>query len=261
MTATLVREAEIEASKAKLAAPSIEEVFGQGPPRREVKRIALGGGFGSGKTTAAKYLVEDHGFTILGFATPLYELADLHRLPRIRWPEEIARWTARNLTPLLSPPELEEFAWLALEAFRQTPVVEGKNRTLLQRLGTEVGRRIDPRLWIRLFARNVRELGPDAKICNDNLRFENEFYACRDLGFRTVYLDVPKGLAAARYEAEYGQPPTPEQLAHSSEGELETIRLLCDHVLDNSGGLARLYVALDGLVRCGEARVGGWGGG
>ena len=224
--------------------------------RPRVSRIAIGGGFGSGKTTAARYLVEEHGFKILGFATPLYELAELHRMPRVRWPEEIARWTAQNLTAIFTPLQLDAFAWWSLEAFCAIPVEEGKNRTLLQRLGTEVGRGIDPDLWTKLFARRVRALGPDAKIVNDNLRFVNELECCRDLGFKTLFLDIPPALAAVRYEREYGRGATPEQQAHASEAELGDVRLMCERVYNNSRARDWLYRALDDLVLSGDLQEG-----
>jgi hypothetical protein len=130
----------------------------------------------------------------------------------------------------------------------RTEVVEGKNRTLLQLLGTEVGRSWDENLWTNIFEAKVEELGPNAKIVNDNLRFPNEFDSLERLNFTTIYLDTPTDIRASRYLREYGQPMNEAQLGHSSEAHLDEIRDRCDHVFLNTDNKGWLKGFLDETV-------------
>lgn len=200
-------------------------------------RIALAGAFASGKTTAADFIMDtcDH-HSLLGFATPLYELASFHVMERFDQEGFLQKWIQDNLIGIgLCAVDLEDFYFRVLATFEKTPVVEGKNRTLLQRLGTEVGRAVDPELWVRLFRRNVSktEMLVGGGIINDNLRFENEYDCCRDLGFTVVYLWVSPETQARRYRKMYGRPPTASELSHASERDLPFIQSRADFVLDN----------------------------
>lgn len=215
-----------------------------------ISRIGIAGAAGSGKTTAASYLVDKYGFEILGFATPLYFLGEIHNFPEAEWHSRVYGWTLDRLQPLgYTDAERWRFVYDTLDVMDSTPVVEGKNRTLLQLLGTEVGRGLDENLWTKIFEYRVEKLGPDAKIINDNLRFPNELESLNRLDFTTLYIDVPLEVRAARYEQEYGKPMSAEQLSHSSEAHLEYIRQNSDYVFENTGDKNKLLVFLDSFVK------------
>lgn len=218
-----------------------------------ITKIGIAGATGSGKTTAANYLM-DQGYTVLGFATPLYELGGIHQQPRDQWYFFLMEWTVDNLRPMGY--QVEDRIWFAdkaHEVMEKVPVQNGKNRTLLQLLGTEVGRKLDENLWTNIFERKVIDLGPEAKIINDNLRFPNEMDSLERLNFVTVYIDVDPEVRASRYEIEYGVKPTPEQLSHASEAHLDEIKERSTFIVDNNGHpdeMLKFFSALTrGLVR------------
>ncbi len=219
-----------------------------------IRRIGIAGAAGSGKTTAANYLVEQ-GFQILGFATPLYKLGVIHSTtPQIEWHSRVWGWCNDHLAPAgYSESERWFFTYKTLDIMDDTPIQKGKNRTLLQFIGTEVGRNLDESLWTNLFEAKVEELG-DAKIINDNLRFPNEFDCLKHLGFTTVFLDTPVNIRRERYEQKYGVPMTDGQLNHSSEAYLDEICDNCDVVIENTHALTDLYYHLDETIKNNVAR-------
>lgn len=212
-----------------------------------VKRIGIAGAAGAGKTDAAEYLRDVHNFKILGFATPLYKLGDIHNTPSIQWHSRVYGWTQDYLKPLgYSDSECWWFTYQSLDVMDDTPVKKGKNRTLLQLIGTEVGRELDENLWTNIFEHKADS--DSGSIVNDNLRFPNEFDSLDRLNFVTLYLDVPLEIRAERYEKKYGTPMSKEQLSHSSEAHLDTIKNKVDVVYVNTGTLDDLKSYLDNLV-------------
>lgn len=211
--------------------------------------IGIAGDFCAGKTTAAEFLVKEHGFSILGFGTPLYELGEIHLRDDYDWNASLKCWITKNLVPLgYNFQQRASFRTGVLEAFATHRRTGGKNRSLLQTVGTEIGRSIDEEMWIKVFTLRAESLGPGAKVVNDNVRYPNEMDAIEHLGFTTVYLDVIPEAAAERYEKEYGELPTQEQLAHSSEAYKREIRLRSEYVFDNSGDPEKLRRFLNGVV-------------
>lgn len=211
--------------------------------------FAFGGAMATGKTTAARHLVEKHGFVQIGFATPLYDLGEIHLIPYEYWREDIYAWAFRSGAAEILGWRLEEFVDKAVSAMTQTRVIEGKNRTLLQLLGTEVGRSVDPDLWTKLFEMAAGDIiSSGGQVVNDNLRFENELASAQRLDLVTVFFHVPEDVQDARYLAEYGAARTPEQKTHASESELAAVRAGCDLVFVNEGTLDNLRDYMDFLV-------------
>ncbi len=218
----------------------------------EQKRIGVAGAAGAGKTTVANYLIDNFGFQLLGFATPLYALGAIHNKPKEEWHNRAYGWGYTYLEPMgFSDTDIFRFASDVWSVMEDTPVEEGKNRTLLQLLGTEVGRAWDEDLWTNIFEAKVEELGPDAKIVNDNLRFPNEMDSLERIGFTTVYLDTPADIRSVRYEQEYGVRMNEKQLSHASEAHLDEIRERSDFIYVNEGNLEELEGFLR-LVLSGE---------
>lgn len=227
------------------------------------RRIALGGYSASGKTTASEYLEGTHGFMRLGFATPLYELGMIHsrlRQPGYTWQDaqdDVISWVVNRTRSVLPNERLKiKLALAILEAYQQVQPQPGKNRTLLQLIGTEVGRGVSKTLWTKMFERDAVKMAPYHDLVNDNLRFVNEVDSCDSVGFVKVFIDAPEEIRAKRYEAAYGVPMTEEQKNHPSEAELEEVKARCDHIVDNSGDDPyHMRLRLDVIVR------GGIGGG
>ena len=137
--------------------------------------VGLAGYAGTGKSTAAEYLREAHGFTVLSFAEPLRE-------------------ALLTLNPIIDSDGLTlAFAYEGWDGDWRTvkdeyPVV----RELLQRLGTDVGRNmIDPDIWVNMAMRKAEAIvGP---VVFDDVRFPNEVHAivhARGRVWRTVRTGV-----------------------------------------------------------------------
>jgi hypothetical protein len=127
-----------------------------------VKVIGLTGYAGSGKSTVANYLVEEHGFTRLSFAAPLKKML-------------------RTLDPALSgTPGAYQKPFRVTEALEHygsenalKESVDGPEyRRLLQVLGTDCIRAVDEEFWVRAGLAQMAD--PDGKYVFDDARFPNE---------------------------------------------------------------------------------------
>ena len=120
--------------------------------------IAFKGKGGSGKSTAAKMLV-DQGYVKTSFAEPMRRM-----LEAIGVECDAMTDTERKEAPL--------------------GVLSGKSpRVALQMLGTEWGRALDPNFWVNLWgikAAGILALGQNVVL--DDCRFPNEAEAIRKLG-------------------------------------------------------------------------------
>ena len=157
--------------------------------------IGLAGAAGSGKSSAAEYLVERYGFIHFSFSDALYrEVAEAFGLEN----EDLLRDRATKEveTPLLALSECRnrEFAdlcaWAQCDATRRQLAggymaefaAPRSPRLILQRWGTNYRRAQDPDYWIKkaeawletiLQAAPYPELRPQLFVCS-SVRFENE---------------------------------------------------------------------------------------
>lgn len=127
--------------------------------------IGLTGYAASGKSTVANYLVEKHGFERVSFAGPLKKML-------------------RTLNPILSVTDNEggdeygltrageifELGWTE-NAVKEDPEMGPEYRRLLQVLGTDCIRAVDPEFWVNAA---MTPLVPGAKYVFDDVRFPNE---------------------------------------------------------------------------------------
>lgn len=127
--------------------------------------IGLAGKIGAGKTTAAQYLVEKHGFERIRFAGPLKNMM-----------------LALGLTS-------DEVDGILKE--QPCDLLGGKTpRFAMQTIGTEWGRDIiDEKLWIRAWRRAVETTTHGAWIVVDDVRFPNETAIIRELGGVLIRVD------------------------------------------------------------------------
>jgi hypothetical protein len=123
--------------------------------------IGLTGYAGSGKSTVATYLVEEHGFTRLSFAAPLKKML-------------------RTLNPIMpdSRPghDIHLDQVIALFDGDETKIKEsfyGKEyRRLLQVLGADCIRAVDEQFWVRAALAQITD--EEGKYVFDDCRFPNE---------------------------------------------------------------------------------------
>lgn len=126
--------------------------------------VAFTGKFGSGKTTAANYLVEKHGFVKMSLADPM---------------RQIVR-----------------------EIFGIESKSDPRYRRIMQKLGTDWFRSEDPDVWINYLLKRVRdEYRP---IVVDDVRFLNEALALVRNGWKIIYLKCPDNVRIERCKARDG---------------------------------------------------------
>lgn len=138
--------------------------------------VAFTGQAGAGKSTAARYLVERHGYTLVKFAAPLKNMM-----------------RAIGLTE----DEIEG-------SYKEVPSDKlcGKTpRHAMQTIGTEWGRKcIGDDFWIRLW---LAEVAKHERVVTDDCRFPNEAAAVRRAG-GDIYLVGGRGGIAGGHESERG---------------------------------------------------------
>lgn len=176
--------------------------------------IGLAGRAGTGKSTIARLLCEQHAFVEIALADPI----------------------KRALAAMLDLPR----AYLDDPATKETPIAWLRNTTprrLMQTLGTGWGRQIiADDLWLILARRRIERLTAQAErqhiagIVISDLRFANESDLVRALG-GTVWHIVR---------------PAPPVEAHSSEAGITAQP--GDRTCDNTGDLDQLETTLDHLL-------------
>ena len=138
--------------------------------------VALTGAAGSGKSTAADYLIRHHGYERVKFAGPLKDMM------------RALGFDDRHIEGDLKEMPLEELCG-------QTP------RHAMQALGTAWGRRcIGEDFWIRMWRERSLRF---ARVVVDDCRFPNEAEAVRSLGGVIIKLEGRGGIAGG-HESEKG---------------------------------------------------------
>ena len=172
--------------------------------------IAFTGVAGSGKSTAAQFLVKQHSFKLIKFAEPLKSM--LHQFYRS------AGVVHENLIEEKIEGRLKEAPCHYLN--NNTP------RFAMQTLGTEWGRNIMGRsFWTNAWTTAVVNSNMASIVCDD-CRFENEAEALRQMGGKIVQI-VREGAGL------------------EDSHESEQIKIDPDLVIHNNGTLDDLYKEVD----------------
>ena len=154
--------------------------------------IGITGWAGSGKSTVAEYLVKEHGFTRLSFAAPLKKM--LRTLNPIigNAPKWATDRTNLHLNDLFAMVEVSlEGAELSTSQAEQEIKESSwgdEYRRLLQVLGTDCIRAVDPDFWVK--AAMAQMTNPGGRYVFDDCRFPNEAEAIETynpLGLWNVY--------------------------------------------------------------------------
>ena len=206
--------------------------------------IGICGFIGSGKDTAADYLVGFHGFRRDSFAGTLKDAVAAvfgwdrelieGRTPEARaWREQVDEWWAERLQmPHLTP------------------------RWILQHWGTEVCRQhFHDDIWIAALQARLAKRS-DHTVISD-VRFPNEIKAIKEQGGKIVWIQrgqLPSWhIMAAKANAGdlYAQTKLKELGVHASE--TSWVGTNFDSVLDNNGSIESLYTQLKNLLQSPQA--------
>lgn len=114
-----------------------------------------------------------------------------------------------------------------------------------QMIGT-VGRSIDPEAWVKTISKQITNLPNNTNIIVDDVRFENEVIALRNLGFKIVYMDTPWDTRLKRIQERYKTEPPAfgefvEWFTHESEVQLMDLPpTIFDLVVTDEKGLKKV---------------------
>lgn len=173
------------------------------------KLIVLTGFAGAGKSTVAKHLVNEKGFVLVKYASPLKDML-----------------RSVGLTDEHIEGHLKEVP---------CDLLCGKSpRYAMQTLGTEWGRDIiGPSLWSNLWLSRVNLLLQSGRsVVTDDCRFENEMLAAKSAG---------------AYVMQIMRPDNPHQI--SSSHSSENIPAYYDVIVPNSGSIDELTKYIDFLLK------------
>lgn len=182
-----------------------------------IKLIAFTGAAGSGKDTAAGFLIANQGYKKLSFAGTLKDAISAI----FGWPRDMLE----GATPASRQWREQPDQWWSAALERQiTP------RKVLQEWGTEMGRNsFHPDIWILSAQRQIL-VNPDNKYVITDCRFENEARALKALGGRLI------GIRRQMLDCDLGA-------VHASEAGLPAE--LLDAVIDNNGSLEDFKKAVE----------------
>lgn len=167
----------------------------------------------TGKDTAAKYLVEHHGFIKNALADPLKLAAQ-----KIFMLTDEQTWN-------------DEYKEVVIPYWGMSP------RQMFQKLGTEGGRNVFGHdVWLKRWTYHYNTYKDHTNYVTSDVRFPNEAQHLRNLGGVIIHLVRPEAKNILTAEAQQ----------HGSEVSLAVAGK--DFEIENSGTHKELYAALDNVV-------------
>lgn len=206
--------------------------------------IGITGLIGSGKDTAANYLITHHKFKKESFANTLKdavaavfgwdrELLEGQSKHSREWREQVDEWWSDRLGREITP------------------------RLVLQQWGTEVCRKaFHDDIWIASVENKLRKTKDDIVI--SDLRFPNELRAIKNSGGITIR--ITRGQNPEWYDAAaaYNRGPNGNELWAVSKAKLDkfgvhaseysSVGLKYDHYVDNNGTIDELHKKLESII-------------
>ena len=183
--------------------------------------VAFIGAISSGKTTAAEYLEERHGYTRHNFADPLRQVMSTLD-PTVWWVHD---YDDDDDDAAITYNDAVSFY-----GYRRAKDIYPEIRRFMQCLGTEVGRGLfGENFWVDQWTAGITT----PHIVVDDLRFPSELRAIRSLGGKVIRIDRPLF------------DPTPTPNPHESESHWPLFSY--DYKILNDGDISDLYIKIERL--------------
>ena len=164
-----------------------------------------------GKSTAARFLVNEYGYQCISFADPLKEMI-------------------RTLLMCAGYSYDEAQVYLNEKKEVKIPIIGASYRHLARTCGTEWGRKlVSPDIWVNIAEQKI--IHSCKSICFDDMRFWNELDLLRGRGFKLVKIVRE----------------TEREDSHASDLALSDFEDW-DHVIDNNGTLNDLYKKVEAVL-------------
>lgn len=134
--------------------------------------------------------------------------------------------------------------------------MKGKDRRLLQFIGTDVGRTsIRDSIWVDRFKEDMRIVQETNKrlfnkhihFVSDDVRFPNEHQALKDMGWLGIFLDSPDDIRVRRLTGRDGDAQV-NTLNHCSETSIDLFKHDLIQV-DSSGSLDETYANIEQVLK------------
>ena len=199
--------------------------------------ILLSGWKGSGKDTAADYLVRQHGFIKLAFAAALKDaVSETYGVPRHFFDDRTLKEKALLQFPVHIKDGFSEHVNVYMRGdFATKDRVTYHTPRSLCILEGSVKRSVDPNYWVKRALRGINTERGNYVIAD--WRYRSEFEAVRDLGLNPLTVRIE------RFESTASTDP--------SERDLD--RFIFHTVIENKGPIDALKKALIGLPFRSEA--------
>ncbi|QIG57925.1 deoxynucleoside monophosphate kinase [Microbacterium phage PauloDiaboli] len=207
--------------------------------------IGIGGKLASGKDAISDYLVENHGWVKIGMSDALAEAlyvldpyVPIH-LPDPATGKGLRNFLSRFLDRKKRTVEIADFQRYS-DLFDEVGYVEAKTneevRRLLQKLGTEVGRKIiSESVWTDIIVRRAKEAAKTAPgVIITGIRYPNELGMITDELDGELWWVVRPSLQAG------------SNSEHSSENSVRETDF--DRTIRNDGTLDELYQKVSAIV-------------
>lgn len=164
-----------------------------------------------GKTTAARFLVSEYGYSCISFADPLKAMVG-------------------TLLTCAGHSYDDIQAYCAEKKEAEIPVIGASYRHLARTLGTEWGRElVSSELWVNIAEQKI--IHSPRSICVDDMRFRNELDLLRGKGFKLVRITRE----------------TDREDSHASDVMLRDFTDW-DHVIENNGTIDDFYRKIEAVL-------------
>lgn len=178
--------------------------------------IGLAGKKRSGKDTLADFLVTDHGYTRMKFASPILEALN----------------AMDPLVPDLLPglDTTKDYGHIPFSAYVSIWGIESAKhnpevRRLMQVFGTEVGRdMIHPDVWVKILVRKWKQNPPERTVITD-VRFPNELQAVLNVMYGVAARVVRPGLVSTDNHTSENSIDHVEMFEVVNDGAVEDLRM------------------------------------